>query len=401
MTLTELKALFRTKLKVVPGGPAVGTPGSNRTQGVLDSLDALAVEVKAGAVIVRLDIPGAQTLLTNNAPAPQVQEAVWYTIDGDWNAAGEDSRVQVFGVQGAQFSPVGIFENGRRQLSFVAVDVLAATAVPVQADLSAYARKQDIADLIGAAPAALDTLAEIAAQLQADEAGTAAILATQQQHTQQIATKQGALVKSTKVNLNNNAYQMPRTLLGQRVQFFPVGAATITLPAVTLLDVGAVLAVTRAGGPSGGGTLTFADANSDPFGLATVGHTVFAEVVSLDRGTPYNDTVASWVAIAEYGASGTIKTINGVAPDAAGEVTLASRDVYDVASEKRLAVADAIINQVAGGGQAMLRELDASFEGQVFKDNRIAGAPYRYCCDKEANASTGTTEYWWNRLRIQ
>jgi hypothetical protein len=56
--------------------------------------------------------------------------------------------------------------------------------------LAGKASRQDIADLIGAAPAALDTLAELAAQQQADEKGTAAILATQQQHTQQIAALQ-------------------------------------------------------------------------------------------------------------------------------------------------------------------------------------------------------------------
>jgi hypothetical protein len=55
--------------------------------------------------------------------------------------------------------------------------------------LAGKASKQDIADLIGGAPAALDTLAELAAQLLADEQGTAAILATIQQHTQQLAQK--------------------------------------------------------------------------------------------------------------------------------------------------------------------------------------------------------------------
>jgi hypothetical protein len=59
-------------------------------------------------------------------------------------------------------------------------------------DLSQYATKQQIADLIGAAPDALNTLGEIAAQLAADEQGTAAILATQQQHTQQIGALQAS-----------------------------------------------------------------------------------------------------------------------------------------------------------------------------------------------------------------
>lgn len=42
MTLAQLKALFRRNVKVVPGGPAVGTPGANRAAGVLAALDGLA-----------------------------------------------------------------------------------------------------------------------------------------------------------------------------------------------------------------------------------------------------------------------------------------------------------------------------------------------------------------------
>jgi len=48
MNLSDLKTLFRKNIKVLPGGPAVGTPGSNRSQGVIHALDALAEEVKAG-----------------------------------------------------------------------------------------------------------------------------------------------------------------------------------------------------------------------------------------------------------------------------------------------------------------------------------------------------------------
>ena len=51
------------------------------------------------------------------------------------------------------------------------------------------AQKGRIDTLVTGAPQALDTLAEIAAQLASDESGTAAILATQQQHTQQLAEK--------------------------------------------------------------------------------------------------------------------------------------------------------------------------------------------------------------------
>jgi hypothetical protein len=54
--------------------------------------------------------------------------------------------------------------------------------------LAGKASKQDVANIIGAAPAALDTLAEIAAQLATDENGAAAMLATLNQHTTFIGT---------------------------------------------------------------------------------------------------------------------------------------------------------------------------------------------------------------------
>jgi hypothetical protein len=126
------------------------------------------------------------------------------------------------------------------------------------------------------------------------------------------------------------------------------------------------------------------------------------DTVELPQTDPNNPDSAVTVAyLAQTAGAGTVKAINGLAPDAAGNVELPTRDVYDVAAAKRLDVADALINQVAAGGQAMLRELDDSFVGQVFKDNRDPANPYRYTCDKEANASTGAPEYYWNRTRIR
>jgi hypothetical protein len=54
--------------------------------------------------------------------------------------------------------------------------------------LATKASTQDVAAIVGAAPAALDTLAEIADQLAGDEVGAAAMLARLQQHSLQLAT---------------------------------------------------------------------------------------------------------------------------------------------------------------------------------------------------------------------
>jgi hypothetical protein len=62
MTATQLKQFFRTVIKALPGGPAVGTPGSNRAAGVLAALDKL-VDFAEGLNLLTidlLDLTGAQ-----------------------------------------------------------------------------------------------------------------------------------------------------------------------------------------------------------------------------------------------------------------------------------------------------------------------------------------------------
>jgi hypothetical protein len=65
MTLAQLKAFFRTVIKPVPGGPPVGTVGSNRAAGVLAALDKLAEFVAAAVANILttvdlLDLTGPQ-----------------------------------------------------------------------------------------------------------------------------------------------------------------------------------------------------------------------------------------------------------------------------------------------------------------------------------------------------
>lgn len=75
MTATQLKAFFRTLIKVVAGGPAVGTAGSNRAAGVLSALDAL-VDFAAGAV-------GSVKTVLGIAPDPTTGDVVLPTQDED------------------------------------------------------------------------------------------------------------------------------------------------------------------------------------------------------------------------------------------------------------------------------------------------------------------------------
>ncbi|MBO2010844.1 hypothetical protein [Hymenobacter negativus] len=77
MSAQQLKDFFRTLIKVVAGGPAVGTPGKNRAAGVLQALDALVDFVTANA--------GGGGTDADALPAPEVggvrTVSVAFTLD--------------------------------------------------------------------------------------------------------------------------------------------------------------------------------------------------------------------------------------------------------------------------------------------------------------------------------
>lgn len=76
-------------------------------------------------------------------------------------------------------------------------------------------------------------------------------------------------------------------------------------------------------------------------------------------------------------------------------------NVADVPAAKRIQVVNDIAASVAAGGQAVVLEPDADYAGKFFKDNRTPSAPYKYEALQEANPTTGATQVWWNRFRIQ
>jgi hypothetical protein len=142
-----------------------------------------------------------------------------YILLGRLDAQGHDlADVYVRALSPTQLEPEG-YTLGGVTLVKVHYELATDTTTPVRtasafadllgvpednaalaAVLAGKASKQDIADLIGAAPEALNTLAEIDAQLQADEAGAAAILATLNQHTTFIGTM-SALFTTAKSSL--------------------------------------------------------------------------------------------------------------------------------------------------------------------------------------------------------
>ncbi|WP_201979314.1 hypothetical protein [Hymenobacter rubidus] len=181
-------------------------------------------------------------------------------------------------------------------------------------------------NLVAGAPEALDTLAEIAAQQAADETGTAAMLATQQQHTQQLAANAGFL-----------------------------------------------------------GTLSNL--------LTTAKGSLVAAVNEL------------------YGKMGTVKTINGTAPDAAGNVVVASgaavaigtgtvihfdqdRDYQELSSgtftfDKSVLTPHAVVTALLGTG-CTAPVLDGDFEGS---GTFTAGQKHRYVFWIAPTATAGKIQY--------
>lgn len=162
-----------------------------------------------------LSLPAAQAKLTAGTDPDKATPGQPYAISSDtWNGGADAATVLLMGGKVAgTYARLGQLVDAAL---LVEVDVAAGTykAATVDAYTKAeadalltdkadkastyskteadgrFAKPADLAAIVGAAPAALDTLAEIAQQLQQDEQGAAAVLATQQQHTQQIATLQ-------------------------------------------------------------------------------------------------------------------------------------------------------------------------------------------------------------------
>lgn len=133
MTLAQLKQFFRQKIKVVLGGPPVGTVGSNRSQGLLDVLDKLAEEVKAlpstpgGSAPQALSLADAQQKPFNQPPN-QVGIGADYAITGTtWNGGQSSATVYVQGLTPTTYAPTGWVLDANDVLQPVRVDIPAGT----------------------------------------------------------------------------------------------------------------------------------------------------------------------------------------------------------------------------------------------------------------------------------
>ncbi|WP_201980384.1 hypothetical protein [Hymenobacter rubidus] len=120
-------------------------------------------------------------------------------------------------------------------------------------------------NLVAGAPEALDTLAEIAAQQAADETGTAAMLATQQQHTQQIAANAGFLgtVNGLLTTAKNNVVAAINELYGK------MGTVKTINGTAPDADGNVVVAASSGGSSIGTGTVIQFDQDRDYQELAT------------------------------------------------------------------------------------------------------------------------------------
>lgn len=221
------------------------------------------------------------------ATSPDFIPGLRYDTVGDWNGSGDpDQVVYVRAATATTFEGFGeLLKGGVRSL--VEVDVAAGTAFPVRTAPA-------FADLEGAPE---------------DNAALATAL----------AAKWGAVIE-TVLRFPFVDGQINRADMGKCLLFQAPKPLTLALPDVGLTDAGQVIAVTRGDGSGGGGNLTFTAPGMISFTLSRIGHTALVAAVRQKRGTPYNDTVCTWVPLAEFGAvdNGTFATkadlVNGLVP---------------------------------------------------------------------------------------
>lgn len=121
--------------------PPTSLPQLNQALDYLRSVSE-APSGPTGATVVLTDLPGARRLLANIAPAPKVERAAFYVIDGDWNATGNDARVYVLGLAPNAFDVVGTLESPQGTYAFVKIDIGAGTTEPVAKPTAAAAVTQ-------------------------------------------------------------------------------------------------------------------------------------------------------------------------------------------------------------------------------------------------------------------
>lgn len=185
-------------------------------QWLSDTSDA-GLQVKTAVGAVDFDEPvftgtarvlgkiGQQLLLLQDVDGRTIivdSQAIATSDDFYFDAGGNNLVLALKGTpyiqlaQGKAYVKVpAVFEQGATVPTPAASDASQQVANTAFVQAAINVQKTRLDNLVNGAPAALDTLAEIAAQLTADEQGAAGILATQLQHTQQIAALQGTAGK--------------------------------------------------------------------------------------------------------------------------------------------------------------------------------------------------------------
>ena len=153
MSKASLKAFFRTQLKVVAGGPAVGTPGANRAAGVLAALDKVVDEA------VEVPVPFA-------------------------SLTGAPGDNQALAAALAQLSDDTLTQQHR-------IDAVLLALAPLQADPVTKTYVDNLVQAISHIDADQATaIQQLQQHLASDDGLLQGILSTQATHTQQLAALQ-------------------------------------------------------------------------------------------------------------------------------------------------------------------------------------------------------------------
>jgi hypothetical protein len=351
----------------VPVGPVAGAFLSRKltTEQLVDYLGGQGL----GGGLLSQYLTNTQQQLQNGTP---LESGVQYLLTGDWNASGEaDQAVAVHAATTTRFRTNGTLFKFNQAPQEVVVDVAAGTAVAV-----------------------LATLAARAANLYAHYAdNTVAPFATLDAFLAAAGLHGGTL----RLEGEATALSLTATNRGNWPAFWDAAGATIVVPA------GVALTSSAAGAENfsfsnfyltGDGTFVLSGqlAQNTPPGRASLclnGQCLLpfdnpANVVTLDggyykkitgagkyylTGTVQVDDLSGASNVVDLrggggGGTGTVKSVNGTLPDAVGNVTLSTHDIYAIADNTT--VVAAVVGGTFSSGELQGAQPTGSAAGDEF-----------------------------------
>jgi hypothetical protein len=328
-SLPDFKKLFRKNIKVVPGGPPVGTPGANRAEGVLAALDALAEDLVSVPVATLYEEPGQHT------DGAMTQKATSDALDTKGDLTVQEQHSQQLATLGAQGAPVMVYQRNGATVGYQTLDeALADTTQKVFMRFNTATVTATVSNSAAGWP------------YYVDGSGSTIFIADG-------------------VSLSLPGTSVDALLLSNFFFYFPAYAATGTGKVVLSSRPNTVITGKYAQLLNGYSEVPI-QLNGATYEVINGYYASFIGTGTLHvYGNFQAGSIAAGITVVDHrggAGAGTVKTVNGVAPDAAGEVTLASTDRYEVPQ----AVRDAVASGTFSSGELLGAAPAGSLAGQKF-----------------------------------